>query len=377
MPFDTIPLALLCRFASTALAHFLAVAVTWSCFALAAAMVEAPGLDWHAAALLGLDSLLASADLIATAVITSASLVTLGEAASQQLLLQAWMAGRAPIANLGPIATAVAGCCLALHWHAHCAQPEAGYRVRYPAESVLHAVGFLGTNRIQLSGSGMRLHGSKASATTATDVCMTMRDADEAQLLVASKTSVLDAEGTQPAQGRTTIQCADGCLVLAAQGRSPMRVQFATLEWEAALASLVRPDKQSLLPLHHYASYELDRYGEQVEVSARSGIQVQDAEIARARAVVLIRWLRTTSAWQPMFALLLVALLLRRSAHRAFALGDIAWVAIAIAAGLLLRIGLEARAAKLGTITSPWWALAPTSLTIVLGSKSFSRGSRP
>jgi hypothetical protein len=297
------------------------------------------------------------------------------EAAAQQLLLPAAMAGRAPLANLGPIAVAVAAFCVALQWHAHCAQPEAGYRVRYPAENLLQAVGFLGSDRIQLSGSGMQFCGRKSSDSSAHDACFTMRNESAAQLMFASEARVLEPKDRLGAPSRTMIQCNNGFLLLAAAGQSPIRVQYASMEWDTHLAPLLRPDKQSLLPLHHYASDELARYREQVELSARSGILVEDAELRRSHSIELIRWLRTTTSSLPMIAILLIALVLRRSPHGAFATRDVAWMAIAIVAGVLVRIALEARAAKLGTIASPWWALSPPTLTLLLGAPLAARGS--
>src|SRR5262249_22231323 len=154
----------------------------------------------------------------------------------------------------------------------------------------------------------------------------------------------------------------DGRLLRQTDGALSVNARFGDLRLLLDASSLVRPAKQSLLPLAYYRDDELQSFVAQTELCRSHGVDPGPAVLRRADAVDVVRALRRAGALHPALAMAVVVLLLARPLPAGSAT---TWIAFgAILAGLVLQIALEARATKSADLPGLWVALLPAATTV-------------
>lgn len=361
---DTLALALGRRFAAAVAPAFLAVHATVAALALAFLRAQAPGLSWGEALELTADALVAGLDVTLTGVVAAAACVVAQGAAARGQLLAIALTGRAPWRAFAPTAVALGAVAAATWWWVGHATPEALYRLRYPIADATRAARMLPAGEAQALGAWTVAVGG-VDGERMRDVAIAHAGPASALALVAagaraSVTPLGDQAASVDAEFRS------GRWLARERRRVLFDASFERLQVSTDASGFLRPDKSTLLPLAYYRDDELPRYREQAFARLRAGLPVDDAVVRRMAAVPLALGLRAAAAAQPLLAFLVVVWALARPRPRGRAAAIAA--CFAVAAGLLARIGLEARVGKVGDLQQPWLALVPPLLTLALAA---------
>jgi hypothetical protein len=197
------------------------------------------------------------------------------------------------------------------------------------------------------------------------DVAVARTDADGA-LAVAAATAELRVAPLGATAATLDADFTHGRVLLRDRQRVTVDASFARMALSTDARELTQPSRARLLPLAYYRADELANYRAQAFACLRAGLPVSPAQLARGDAVGLVHGLRAAAAVQPLVALAVVVWLLAQPRPRRRAV--LAAAVAAIAVGLLVRIGLEARAGKAGDVQAPWLALLPPALTLALAA---------
>lgn len=369
---DTMARALLGRLLAAFVAAFVATHATVAALALAFLRAEAPTAAWRDALALAFDVLVAGLDVTLIGCVAAAACVVVQGAAAHGQLLAASLAGRAPWRPFWLGGAAVATLGVALAWWVGGPAPQAFYRLRFPVEDAARAARLV-PDGAAVEFGGMSLAVGAVAGEEWRDIALARTDAATA-FVVAAASAKVGGAALGAASATLDLDFQRGRLLARDRKAVGLDVAFDRLVASTDARALARPPKSRLLPLQYYRDDELPRYREQVLASLAHGVPLRPAEIARSDAIGIVRWLRVVAATQPFAAFAVVVWLLARPRARRRLV--VVAACVAIAAGLVVRIALEARAAKAGDLASPWWALLPLLATVAVAAPFAGRGGR-